>query len=70
MKVELLTTKKSKLPIFPDIAIETKAQITGTLEKVGMEKVELALKLQSSKGEITQIDNTITFAQMKFTIEV
>ena len=55
MKVELLTTKKNKSPLFPDIAIETKAQIKGTLEKVGMEKVELALKLQSNDGEITQI---------------
>jgi GTP cyclohydrolase I len=55
MKVELLTKEKTKLPIFPDIAIETKAKITGTLEKVGMEKVELALKLQSSEGEVIQI---------------
>jgi GTP cyclohydrolase I len=55
MKVELLTTKKNKLPLFPDIAIDTKAKITGTLEKVGMEKVELALKFQSDSGEITQI---------------
>ncbi len=55
MKVELFTTKKNKSPTFPDIAIETKAQITGTLEKVGMEKVELALKLQSSEGKLTQI---------------
>jgi|688.fasta_scaffold00265_57 GTP cyclohydrolase I len=55
MKVELFTTKKNKPPTFPDIAIETKAQITGTLEKVGMEKVELALKLQSSEGEVTLI---------------
>lgn len=55
MKVELLTEEKTKLPIFPDITIETKAQITGTLEKVGMEKVELALKLQSSEGEVIQI---------------
>jgi hypothetical protein len=28
MKVELLTTKKNKLPLFPDIAIDTKAEIT------------------------------------------
>ncbi|MFM7459099.1 MAG: GTP cyclohydrolase FolE2 [bacterium] len=55
MKAKLLTKEEIKLSIFPDIAIETRAIITGTLEKVGMEKVELAIKLQSGDGEITQI---------------
>ncbi len=51
MKVELLKKENPKVQIFPDIALETKAEFTGTLEKVGMEEVELAVKLKSSSGE-------------------
>lgn len=55
MKAELLNQQSPKSLLFPDIAIEANANVTGTLEKVGMEEVELAIKLKSDAGNITQM---------------
>ena len=51
MKMELLKKESPRVQVFPDIALDSKAEFAGTLEKVGMEEVELAVKLQNSLGE-------------------
>ncbi len=43
---------------FPDIAIETKALVSGSLDKVGMEEVELVIKLKSEDSSIISLPAT------------
>ncbi|NQY80864.1 MAG: GTP cyclohydrolase I FolE2 [Candidatus Caenarcaniphilales bacterium] len=43
---------------FPDIAIETKALVSGSLDKVGMEEVELVIKLKSEDDSIISLPAT------------
>ena len=43
---------------FPDIAIETKAKVSGSLDKVGMEEVELVIQVQSDNGSLISLRAT------------
>lgn len=51
MTADILKSDSPKEVFFPDIAIESDAKVTGSLTKVGMEEVEIAIKLQDSSGE-------------------
>ena len=61
MKTEKLQNETQNLKDeknFPDIAIETKALVSGSLDKVGMEEVELVIKLKTEEDSIISLPAT------------